>query len=63
MTWRLVNTVVFFIFPKTKCKKIHFDFVKSGLENNWGVVYITATESVEEIRKAMQHHGINTLQY
>ena len=44
-------------------QKIHFAFVKSGLENNWGVVYATAIESVEEIRKSMQRHAINTLQY
>ena len=52
-----------FYFSKEEMQKIHFAFVKSGLENNWGVVYATATESVEEIRKSMQRHGINTLQY
>jgi hypothetical protein len=52
-----------FYFSKDDMQKIHFAFVKSGLENNWGVVYVTAIESVEEIRKAMQRHGINTLQY
>lgn len=52
-----------FYFSKDEMQKIHFAFVKSGLESNWGVVYVTATESVEEIRKVMQRHGINTLQY
>ena len=42
---------------------VHFSYVKSGLENNWGVVYVTATDSKEKIRKSMQIHGINTLEY
>lgn len=42
---------------------IHFAFVKSGLENNWGVVYATATESIDEVRNAMQKYGINTRYY
>jgi KaiC/GvpD/RAD55 family RecA-like ATPase len=42
---------------------IHFAFVKSGLENNWGVVYATATESIDEVRNAMQKYGINTQYY
>jgi KaiC/GvpD/RAD55 family RecA-like ATPase len=42
---------------------IHFAFVKSGLENNWEVVYATATESIDEVRNSMQRYGINTQYY
>lgn len=52
-----------FYFSKEEMQRTHFAFVKSGLENNWGVIYITATESKEKISKSMQHHGINTLEY
>jgi hypothetical protein len=27
---------------------VHFAFIKSGLENNWGAVYATAKESIDE---------------
>jgi hypothetical protein len=33
-----------FFTSKEVMKGIQFVFVKSGLENNWGVVYATATE-------------------
>lgn len=39
--------------------KVQFGFVNSGLEN-WGVVYITATESIENVRRFMEEFGINT---
>ncbi len=52
-----------FFFTKEEMQRIHFAFVKSGLSNNWGVVYLTATESTDEVRKSMQKHGINTYQY
>ena len=52
-----------FYFSREHMHNIHFSYVKSGLENNWGVVYVTASESKEEIRKAMYSHGINTLKY
>jgi hypothetical protein len=42
---------------------IYYAFVKSGLENNWRVVYTTATESIDEVRNAMQKYGINTQYY
>lgn len=48
---------------KEEMQMIHFAFVKSGLENNWGVVYATATESIDEVRNAMQKYGINTRYY
>ncbi len=44
-------------------QRIHFAFVKSGLDDNWGTVYLTATQSTDEVRKSMQKHGINTYQY
>lgn len=52
-----------FFFSKEEMHKIHFGFVKSGLESNWGVVYITATESIEDVRSSMQKFGINTHSY
>ncbi len=52
-----------FFFTKEEMQRIHFAFVKSGLDNNWGTVYLTATESTDEVRKSMQKHGINTYQY
>lgn len=38
---------------------IQFAFVKSGLEENWGVVYASATESVEEVKNAMKSYGLD----
>lgn len=52
-----------FYSSREEMQRIHFAFVKSGLESNWGVVYATATEPIEEVRKLMQHHGIDTMQY
>lgn len=48
---------------KEEMRMILLAFVKSGLENNWGVVYATATESIDEVRNAMQRYGINTQYY
>ncbi|MDQ4073606.1 MAG: MEDS domain-containing protein [Thermoproteota archaeon] len=52
-----------FYFSKEELREIHFYFVKSGLENNWGVVYATATESVDEVRQSMQKYGISVQNY
>lgn len=52
-----------FFSSKEEMQMIHFAFVKSGLENNWGAVYATATESIDEVRNAMQRYGINTRYY
>ena len=57
------NTDVFFSFNKEEMQRIHFAFVKSCLYNNWGVVYLPATESADEVRNSMQKHGINIYQY
>ncbi len=52
-----------FFGSKEEMENIHFSFVKSGLENNWGVVYLAATEPIDKVRKSMQTFGINTRQY
>lgn len=52
-----------FTISKADKQNMLFNFVKSGIKNNWGVVYATATESLEEIRKSMQSYGINTKLY
>ena len=52
-----------FFSSKGEMQRIHFAFVKSGLESNWGVVYATAIESIDEVRNAMQQYGINTQYY
>ena len=52
-----------FYLSKEEMRMILLAFVKSGLENNWGVVYATATESIDEVRNAMQRYGINTQYY
>ncbi|HEY0579776.1 MAG TPA: MEDS domain-containing protein, partial [Candidatus Nitrosocosmicus sp.] len=53
---------IFFI-SKEVMKDIQFVFVKSGLENNWGVVYTTATESIEQVRYSMKNYGIDTAKF
>lgn len=50
-----------FFASKKVMQDLQFAFVKSGLEDNWGVVYATSTESVEQIRDAMQKYGIDTV--
>jgi hypothetical protein len=52
-----------FYSSREEMQRIHFAFVKSGLESNWGVVYATATEPVENVRKSMQRYGIDAMQY
>jgi hypothetical protein len=44
-------------------RDIHFAFVKSGLENNWGVIYAAPGSYSEELRNAMQSYGIDTKKY
>ena len=41
---------MYFLTSKEVMKDIQFVFVKSSLKNNWGVVYATATESIEQVR-------------
>jgi hypothetical protein len=40
---------------------IRFAFVNFDLEYDWGVVYATVTESLEQVRDAMQKYGIDTV--
>jgi hypothetical protein len=49
-----------FFTSKEVMQNIQFAFVKSGLENNWGAVYATATQSIAEIRSAIRKYGIDT---
>lgn len=44
-------------------RKIHFAFVKSGLENNWGVVYAAPASYSEDLRKGMENYGIEVNKY
>jgi MEDS: MEthanogen/methylotroph, DcmR Sensory domain len=44
-------------------RNIHFAFVKSGLGNNWGVIYAAPGSYSEELRNAMQNYGIDTKKY
>jgi hypothetical protein len=44
-------------------RNIHFAFVKSGLENNWAVVYAAPGSYSEDLRNAMQNYGIDTKRY
>ncbi|MBA3978096.1 MAG: MEDS domain-containing protein [Nitrosopumilus sp.] len=52
-----------FFFTKEEMHHIQFAFVKSGLDSNWGVVYLSATESIAKLRKLMQKYGIDVHQY
>jgi hypothetical protein len=47
-----------FFTSKEVMQNIQFAFVKSGLENNWGAVYATATQSIAEIRSAIRKYGM-----
>lgn len=44
-------------------RKILFAFVRSGLENNWGVIYSLPGSAVNEIRSLMQDYGIDIQKY
>ncbi len=44
-------------------QNIQFMFIRSGLESNYGTVYTTATEPLENVRTAMNCHGIDTKVY
>jgi MEDS: MEthanogen/methylotroph, DcmR Sensory domain len=51
---------ILFYTSKEEMRNIHFAFVKSGLENNWGVIYAAPGSYSEELRNAMQSYGIDT---
>ena len=48
---------------REEMRNIHFSFVKSGLENNWGVVYAAPGSYSEELKREMQSYGIETKKY
>ncbi len=52
-----------FFVSEEHFKNILFEFVKSGLEQNWGVVYATATETPDKVRNSMTHYGIDVQKY
>lgn len=52
-----------FYTSKEEMRNIHFAFVKSGLENNWAIVYTAPGSYSEELRNAMQVYGIDTKNY
>ena len=54
---------ILFYTSRKEMRNIHFAFVKSGLENNWGVVYAAPGSYFEELRNEMQKYGIDTRRY
>jgi hypothetical protein len=54
---------ILFYTSKEEMRNIHFAFVKSGLENNWAVVYAAPGSYSEDLRKEMQNYGIDTKRY
>ena len=54
---------ILFYTSRKEMRNIHFAFVKSGLENNWGVVYAAPGSYSEELRNEMQNYGIDTRKY
>ena len=54
---------IIFYTSKEEMRDIHFAFVKSGLEDNWAVIYAAPGSYSEELRNAMQNYGIDTKKY
>jgi hypothetical protein len=54
---------VMFYTSMEDMRNIHFAFVKSGLENNWGVVYAAPGSYTEDLRNEMQNYGIDVKRY
>lgn len=54
---------VIFYTSKKDMRKIHFAFVKSGLENSWGVIYAAPGSYSEELKNEMQNYGIDVNKY
>lgn len=44
-------------------RNIQFTFLKSGLKSDYGGVYATATEPLDNVRALMNKHGIDTKKY
>jgi hypothetical protein len=54
---------ILFYTSRKEMRNIHFAFVKSGLENNWGVVYVAPGSYADELRNEMQSYGIDINKY
>jgi hypothetical protein len=54
---------ILFYTSREEMWNIHFAFVKSGLEKNWGVIYAAPGSYSEELRNEMQNYGIDTKRY
>jgi hypothetical protein len=54
---------VMFYTSREDMRNIHFAFVKSGLENNWGVVYAAPGAYSKDLRNKMQNYGIDVKMY
>ena len=54
---------VMFYTSRDDMRNIHFAFVKSGLENNWGVAYAAPGSYTEDLRNKMQNYGIDVKRY
>jgi hypothetical protein len=54
---------ILFYTSLEEMRNIHFAFVKSGLENNWSVIYTAPRSYADELRNAMQTYGIDTEKY
>jgi MEDS: MEthanogen/methylotroph, DcmR Sensory domain len=54
---------VIFYTSKQDMRKIHFAFLKSGLENNWGAIYAAPGSYYEDLRNEMQIYGIDIKKY
>ena len=54
---------ILFYTSKEEMRDIHFAFVKSGLENNWAVIYTAPGSYAEELRNGMQNYGIDTKKF
>lgn len=54
---------VMFYTSREDMRNIHFAFVKSGLESNWGVVYAAPGSYAEDLRNEMQNYGIDVKRY
>lgn len=52
-----------FAASREDMQNIQFMFIRSGLESDYGAVYTTATEPLENVRAAMNEYGIDTKKY
>jgi MEDS: MEthanogen/methylotroph, DcmR Sensory domain len=54
---------VMFYTSREDMRKIHFAFLNSGLENDWGVIYAAPGSYSEDLRNEMQNYGIDIKKY